>query len=330
MKYETGSCQQCGKNTKVVVSKNPLAKTMCSRCIADAVNMDKAEDIVNLSKTLRIPFNLNEYYALLLGSSDKYAAMDDYLDYLSKGPDAINDMFFDWHEIDKHYDATLSYTRALAEIAPLREAITERGKEKWGHQNTFQEIIKLEKIYENTIREYNISSSLGQDAIKKAANLSVQMDNLIDSGMYKELRDATAAQSSFLKIANIEELSAASDDKTIRTVADLAAYLEKNGFEFSKMLPKTNQDEIDDLMTNYEENVKEIVYNATGIESQFRDFIDNIKKETEERETEMAVAEMPIDDFDMEEFLEEEERQLDRELEAEELEIDFDDEDLYY
>lgn len=330
MKYENNTCQVCGENKQVVISSNPLAKQICSRCIADSIDIEKAEEIRNLSMTLRIPFHLNEYYSLLLSSKDKYEAIDRYLSYLSEGPDMLRDHFFKWDEIDKHYNAALTYTKALAEIAPLREAITERGVEKWGHDHTFQQIVKLEQIYESTVRQYNIQSSLQQDAVKKAARLSVKMDDLISSNEFKELRDATVAQASFLKIANIEDLVAAQDDETITTVADLAAYLEKNGFEFNKMLPDIEQDDIDLLMTNYEENVKEIVYNATGIESQFRDFIDNIKKETETRDTEMIAKEMPLDDFQIDEFLEEEERILDRELEAEEVEFDLNDEDLYY
>ena len=330
MKYEVSRCSVCGENKKVVVSSNPLAKDICARCIAEAIDMEKAEEVRNLSMTLRIPFNLDEYYSLLLGSDNKVAAMESYLEYLSKGHDPMVETFFNWHEIDKHYDATLNYTRALAEIAPLRDALLERGKEKWGHNNTFHEIVALERIYENTIREYNISSTLQQDAIKKAAKLGIQMDRLIDGNEFKDLRDATAAQAQFLKTANIEELAAASDDETIRTVADLAAYLEKNGFEFSKMTPNVEKDEIDDLMENYIDNVKGVVYNATGIESQFKDFIESIKKETETREVEIAAEQMPLEDFDVDSFLEEEERKLDRELEAEELEIDYDDEDLYY
>lgn len=330
MKYEENTCQVCGNQAKVVISDNPLAKQMCSKCIADSINVEEAAEIRNLSMTLRIPFSLNEYYSLLLSSKDKYEAIDRYLDYLSGGPRTLDDQFFDWHEIDKHYDATLSYTRALAEIRPLKDAILERGKEKWGFDHTFQQIVKLEQVYESTIKQYNITSSLQQDAVKKAAKLSVKMDDLITEGAYGDLRNATAAQTSFLKIANIEDLVVAQDDETIRTVADLASYLEKNGFQFNKMQPVVEQDAIDALMSNYEENVKEIVYNATGIESQFRDFIDNIKKETETRETELATEQLPLSDIEIEDFLEEEERKLDLELETEEVEIDFDDEDLYY
>lgn len=333
MKYELDTCQVCGTKTKIVKSGNMLAKQMCSSCIADSINVESAADVRKLSMTLEIPFSLKEYYALMMSSSDKYEAMDSYLQYLSEQGTVLDEGVYDWDTIDGHYNAALSHTRALAEIQPLREAITNRGTEKWGAEYTFNHIVKLEQMYENTIRQYNITSSLQQDAIKKAAKLSVKMDDLIASNGFKELRDATAAQSQFLKTANIEDLVAASDDETIRTVADLASYLEKKGFEFSRMQPSVEQDDIDELMENYTSNVKEIVYNATGIESQFKDFIENIKKETEAQAAEDAAIGMPIahidDEFDVDDFLAEEENKLNLELETEQFEVDFYDEDIY-
>lgn len=330
MEYIKDRCQVCGTDTKVVVSSNKLAKQMCAQCIVESIDVDSAADVRDLSMTLRIPFSLKEYYTVKLSERNSVNAMDQYLEYLSNQPEELDSGVFEWHEIDKHYDATLTYTNALAQIQPLREAITERGQEKWGYETTFNEIIRLEQIYESTVKQYNITSSLQQDAVKKAARLSVSMDNLISAGEYKSLRDATAAQAQFLKTANIEDLVAASDDETIRTVADLASYLEKNGFEFNRMLPTVDPDDIDDLMDNYIKNVKEVVYNATGIESQFKDFIENIKKENEMTEADEEATQMPLDDFEVDDFLEAEELRLDRELETEEYEVDFDDENLYY
>ncbi len=335
MKYEKGECQLCGIHTNIVKSENRLAKDMCATCIADSINIDSAADIRMLSMTLEIPFSLKEYYSIMLSSDDKYEAMNDYLAYLSNKENHKDEGVYDWREIDGHYNAALSYTRALSEIAPLRQAIQDRGQEKWGFEYSFAEIVKLEQIYENTVRQYNITSSLQQDSIKKAAKLSIKMDALIAADGFKELRDATSAQAQFLKTANIEDLVASSDDETIRTVADLASYLEKKGFEFNRMLPRVEQDEIDILMNNYEKNVKEIVYNATGIETQFKDFIENIKRETELQEAEEQAHLVPLAhieeaEFDSDDFLEEEERKLNLELETEGFDMDFDDEDIYY
>lgn len=330
MKYEEGKCDICHENTKVVISENGFAKEMCASCIAASIDMEKAEEVRDLSVVLRIPFNIREYYAILMATNDKAAAMDQYLEFLTTTMQKGHDGSFNWDEIDLHYNAAKSHIIALAEITPLREAIENRGREKWGEDHTFQEIIRLEQIYENTIKQYNITSSLQQDAIRKAARLSVKMDNLIATNGFKELRDATAAQAQFLKVANIEELVATSDDETIRTVADLVSYLETNGFEFNKMLPNVQPDEIDFLMENYIKNVKEIIYNATGVEQQFKDFIERMKEESETKLMEEVAESMPLDDFDFDEFLDEEAERLDRELELEDWNLDIEDDEDYF
>lgn len=333
MKYILDTCNNCNLNKKVVISENKLSKNLCASCIAELIDTEKSADIRNLSMTLQIPFSLKEYYTIKLSSTSNEEAMDSYLMYLSEqNPMMMDTGVFNWNEIDTHYHAAKNYTHALAEITPLRDAITERGQEKWGHDLTFHDIVKLEQIYESTVKQYNITSALQQDAIKKAAKLSVSMDKLIEADGYKELRDATAAQAQFLKTANIDDLVAVSDDETIRTVADLVLYLEKNNFQFHKDLPKVAQDDIDELMENYIKNVKEVVYNATGLETQLKDFIEKQQEAHEEHLLEEAAQETPLDNFDYDEFMEEEERKMDLELQSEEIseEFDLNDDDLYY
>lgn len=335
MKYIKDICDNCKLEKKVVISNNQLSKKLCASCIANSIDTEKAEDIRKLSMTLEIPFSLKEYYTLKLGNTSDEEVMDMYLTYLSEQiPGAPDIGVFDWSEIDNHYHAAKNFTFALAEITPLKTALEERGRAKWGNEYTFQQIVKLEQIYENTVKQYNINSSLQQDAIKKAAQLSVKMDDLIAANGFKELKDATSAQAQFLKTANIDELVATEDDETIRTVADLALYLEKNGFEFSRMQPVVPEDEIDKLMKNYTENVKEIVFNATGLDQQLKDFVENQKREHEEALAGDAYAELPLaplDSYDVDEFLEEEERKMDKELETEDFDlVDFDNDELYY
>lgn len=331
MIYKQDYCDECKSLKKVVVSENKLSKQLCSSCIAKSIDMTKSEELRKLSMTLEIPFDLNEYHSILLSNDNEEVAMDIYLNYISEQKKPFdNGTTFEWDEIDKHYDSSKSYLVALAEIKPLRNAITERGKEKWGHDFTFQEIVRLENLYENTIKQYNITSAIQQDAVKKAVTLSISMDKLIAANDFKSLKDASTAMKQFLSTADIENLAAVSDDDTIRTVADLANYLEKNGFEFNTMLPVVEKDEIDILMDNYVENTREIVYNSTGLEVQLQDFMENLKQEKEMDTIQDEMDNNSLDDLDIfEDHWEEEEKKLDLELEAEEIEVDFDDEDIF-
>lgn len=331
MKFINDTCDNCKSFKKVVISENKLSKKLCASCIANSIDMSKSEELRKLSVTLEIPFDLKEYQSIRMSSSSDEEAMEIYLEYLAtQNRPYENDSTFEWDEIDKHFNSSKSYLLAIAEIQPMREAIQQRGKEKWGPDFTFQEIIKLENLYENTVKQYNITSAIQQDAVKKAVTLSVSIDKLISTGDFKSLKDATAAMKQFLATADIENLAATSDDDTIRTVADLANYLEKNGFEFHKMLPVVEQDEIDRLMDNYVENVKDIVHNATGLEVQLQDFMEDLRQSKETDVIEDEMENNSLDDLDIfEDHWEEEEKLLDQQLDAEELEDDFTDEDIF-
>lgn len=329
MKYVEGTCEVCHDSTKVVISDNILAKDICAKCIIESIDIKKADELLTLSQTLQIPFSLKNYYTYMMTNhNNPLNAMDEYLNYIAKADRLIyeEEKIYEWDEIDRHYNSSLNYIIALAEIKPLREAIEARGKIKWGEEFTFQQIVKLEDIYENTVKQYNITSSLQQDAIRKAAKLSIKMDSLIDGGEFKELKDATSAQAQFLKTADINNLAeVAKDDSTIRTVNDLAFYLEKNGFQFSKMQPNVPQDAIDELMSNYTANVKDIVYNATGLDTQLQDLIEQIKLNSEEEMLAQEAESVPLSGEELEDYLEEQQREADRQLELEDMDDDLDD-----
>ena len=327
MIYEKGICDVCKTETKVVKSDNKLSKTLCAKCISNSIDVESSADIRKLSLTLQIPFSLKEYYTLALGTLDSTAAMDAYLTFLADGKDHAEESgVFPWDRIDDHYHAAKNFTVALAKIKPLKDALMERGAEKWGPQFTFHEYVQLESVYENTIKQFGITSTLQQDAVKKAVKISVKIDSLIDAGEFKGVKEATDAYGKFLKTANIDNLIDVSNDETIRTVADLVNFLEKNGYQFSSMMPEVDPDVIDQTINNYTENVKSIVYNHAGLDTQLRDLIEKMQNGLEEKQAaEIAETHILEDDLD-DDFLKEEEQKFIRELENEEVDdIDYDD-----
>lgn len=299
MKYEYGICGSCNRARNVLISSNPFAKQVCGECIVNNLDTESASDIRKLSLTLQVPFDLKNYYTTLLAVPDKVEAMETYLRHLANGKKLENHSFFDWHEIDNHYHAAKAFTHVLAEITPLKKLLMQRSEEKWGAGYSFQEYVKLENIYENTVKQFGIDSAIQQDAIRKASKVSVKIDSLIESGDYKEVKDATSAYSSFLKAANIDELVAVSNDDTVRTVADLVLFLEQKGWRFNELLPEVEKDEIDYLMDNYMDNVKAVVTGATGLSQQLSDLMDKQREDIEAKSLgEIAQTYILEDDID--------------------------------
>lgn len=323
MQYKNDICSKCGKSKKVVVSSNPLVSNICAECIANSVDIEKAENIKLISETLQIPFDLNEYYSLLMAKGNKLQALEGYLDYLQDEEDYKPAAMFDWKEIDKHYNQALSHARAIATIEPLKNSLLARGQEKWGAAYTFQQLVSLERIYESTLKQFNIVSPLQQDAVKKAAKISLRMDDLIAAGEFKETKDATKAYMDLLKTAGLDDLGAITEnDGTVYTVNDLVAFFERTGFEFSKYVPNVPEDIIDKTLNNYTENVKRIVYSATGLNIKLQDAIENIQKEHEEAKSQKAYDDAPIAAFYEEADIESTE--FDNEIEQEEFSFEDD------
>lgn len=316
MNYIYGLCEVCGEANNVLESNNKFAKKVCAKCVVDNIDIEDAEEVVKFSLNQQIPFDSKELYTIMLGTPNKVEAMDTYLKHLAKGKGLQDYTYFDWSEINQHYHAAKSYIHVLAEIEPLKKQLIERGQEKWGFELSFAEMMKLEDIYENTIKQFGIDSSIQQDAVKKAAKISVKIDSLIAAGDYKEIKDATSAYSNFLKAANIDDLVEVSSDNTIRTVADLALYVEKQGWVFNTMLPQIERDEIDYLMNNYTENVRSVVLGNTGLEQELRDLIEKQKTNLESK-SQGEIAETHILEDDIENFVHEEDIKFENEMKTE-------------
>jgi hypothetical protein len=57
---------------------------------------------------------------------------------------------------------------------------------KWGPNYTFTEYIKLENLYNNTIKGTGTTNTLTKNIISKIATISVLMDRSLENGEIKE------------------------------------------------------------------------------------------------------------------------------------------------
>lgn len=326
MQLEQKVCDNCHTEKTVIVSTNPLAKTLCTDCIASLVDLDSAADIRNISTTLQVPFDLSEYYTVALGSTTPEETMAAYFKHL-EGSTPDNQQTFDWDQIDDHYHAATNFTVELARILPLKNALVARGAAKWGSTYSFHQLVELEAQYENTVRQYGVSSTFQKEAIKNAVRINVKIKDLIEAGEYADLRNATAAYKQFLEAAKVDQLVESSEDGTITTVAMLAEVIEKAGFQFNTFLPKVDKDDIDFLMDNISENTREIVYGATGLDVQIQEVVDKMQQSLEEKDATTAAETMILENDIDDDFMEAENQAYIKDnLEEEDfMDISFDD-----
>lgn len=318
-------CSHCGNLNYIVPSNNPLVEGICIKCLNEKLDASRVEHFEFFCRTYNLPFNPNTYMTLY----KKYQNTV-FLEYVNS---LVNDgkIRFDeptgdlWKEVEKEWAKVKTYSEMMLKIPTLRESFEERAKVKWGLEYTFGELIQLENLLINTIKVYNITDPMRLDAIKKACKLSVKIDALIESGDAKSIKDYTAAYQSFLKAAQIEELGQVANEGTVKTVADLYKYLEKNGFEFT-FYDHEERDIVDRTINDIKKSIKLEIENATGLDLKIAEIKKSFRQKEEDDASDEAIAESPLNQLISEDYYEELEMETDQRLAEEELDLNYDDE----
>lgn len=327
MEIQKKKCPRCGNLNYILPSNNPLVEGRCISCVNEALDVSKVEHFAFFCRTYNLPFDLNLYMKLYKQHKNKTFIV--YIEsLLDDGTLSFTDKVTDvWPEVEKEWSKVQTYTEILLKLPEIKDSFQERARIKWGHDYTFQELVQLENLLTNTIKVYNISDPMRLDAIRKACKLSVKIDALIESGEAKVLKDYTTAYNQFLKSAQIDELGSVANENSIKTVADLYKYMEKNGFEF-KFYDKEERDIVDKTLNDIKHSIREQIVNATGLDLKIQEITKSFKDKMEDNLTEHAILSSPLDDMVNEDYYEEVELETDNKLLEEELDFDYLDDDL--
>lgn len=322
MNIKQEKCPQCGNIHYVVPSNNPLVKGVCINCLNETLDVSRVDHFEFFCRTYNLPFSPNIYMNLY--REYKLMTFVKYVETLvDDGKLNFNEPTGDlWKEVEKEWSKVKTYTDILLKLPIVREGFEERSRVKWGMEYTFGELIQLENLLVNTIKAYNITDPMRLDAIKKACKLSVKIDSLIESGDAKSIKDYTAAYQSFLKAAQIEELGQVASEGTIKTVADLYKYMEKNGFEF-EFYDKEERDIVDKTINDIKSTIRNEIVNATGLDIKLEEIQKSFKQKQEEDVTQIALDQKPLSEILGTDFYDEIEFETDKELENEELDLEY-------
>lgn len=315
-------CSRCGNLNYVIPSNNPLVKGICVNCINETLDASRLEHFEFFCRTYNLPFNPNVY--MVLYKQHKTMVFVKYVESLVddgkiKFDEPTGDL---WKEVEKEWSKVKTYTDILLKIPTVREAFEERSKVKWGMEYTFGELIQLENLLVNTIKVYDITDPMRLDAIKKACKLSVKIDALIESGEAKSIKDYTAAYQSFLKAAQIDELGQVANEGTIKTVADLYKYMEKNGYEF-KFYDHEERDIVDRTIKDIKDTIRKEISNATGLDIKLEEIQKTFKQQQETNLTEEVIQDSPLSAIIGDDYYDEIEFETDKELEKEDLDLEY-------
>ena len=286
-------CSICGKLTEVLPSNNPIVGGVCPDCLLKQINPKNLEQVNFFCRTYNIPFMPDKWVELVdrLGANKVIFAT--YMEICGERTWKTKDL---WKELNDEWEQCNTFAELLANIEPVKEQFMRRAKIKWGGDYTFEEYVQLDSLLVSTLRAGDITNPLQIDAIKKAACISIQLDQAIRAGDAKAIKDLTSAYSTFTKTAQIDEVIQTSNKDVISTVADLGEYIEQCGGQF-KYYDGVERDIVDKTINDMKEYIRVLVQDCTGLSTTLESISKSYAQKVEENATSDAVAELSLEDL---------------------------------
>jgi hypothetical protein len=329
MPLKTGKCAICGANASLIPSNNSLVPSACPKCIAEKIDLKNLEQADLFCRTYNLPFNPNMWIKSIQ-EDDKHILQNYQRFYLDtiEVKEYITNTKEVWKEANKEWQKSITHAELLERISHIKDSFLDRGRIKWGTNFTFEELIQLENLFNTTISSFDVNNPMQIDAIKKACKASLLLDKAMLEGNVDQIKNLTSAYQQFVNTAKIDEMIESAQTEVIRTVADLAQFLEDNNFEFT-FYDNEDRDIVDKTIRDMKEHLRTLVLESTGLE-QTLEMINKKYSEGQQEKTNLAAAkEIPLEEI-MAKAKSEYNEEIDSELQDEEIleEEEYDEEDF--
>jgi hypothetical protein len=300
MFYEVQKCSRCGKVAKVIRSNNPLVPGLCLSCLQEEIDYNNLKQAQFFCQTYNFPFLPDRWLEI----ADEVQE-DVFLCYTEAIAEEYRpNLYYDgntgnlWHQMNEEWKKVTDHRALLAQIKPIKQGFLEQMQIKWGMQYTFEEYIRLEDIYTNTVRRAGITNPLTMDIVKKIAVVSVGMDKALTEGEIKTAAEYSKMHKQLTDSAGLDKLIEVGSTDTINNVSDLCDYLEREGFQFNWEID-VPRDIVDQTIADQQEWIATFVRNETGINQTYELVEKSYRQAMEQNATDKAQA-----DFDLEDILE--------------------------
>ena len=297
-----GKCALCNKLTEILPTNNPIGGSLCLDCLIKQINPKNLEQANFFCRTYNIPFKPDKWTELQerLGSNKTIFAA--YVEMWAETNPSTPVMWAEgrtkdlWTEVNAEWERCNTFAELLNNIEPIKKRFMQRAKIKWGGEYSFEEYVQLDSLLVSTLRAGDITNPLQIDAIKKAARISIQLDQAILAGDAKGIKDLTSAYSTFTKTAQIDEVIATSNKDVISTVSDLGDYIEQCGGQF-KYYDGVERDIVDKTIADFKEYIRVLVQDCTGLSATLEGIARSYAQKVEENAANDAFEEISLEDL---------------------------------
>lgn len=317
MIFKNEKCPKCGKYNIMLPSNNPLVPSVCNYCVTTSLDYNNLEHGDFFCRTYNLPFIPDKW--LLLSKAHKQNVFKEYIDFISN--ERKDTLYYNsptgdlWKKANEEWQIVQTHEELIMKMEPLREGYLLRNRIKWGINYTFEELIRLENLFVNTVKANDITNPMQIDAIKKACKMSISLDRAITNAETKEINDLSKAYQNFVKTAKIDDIITAASQDVISNVSELVDFIEKSGFKFN-YYDNVARDVVDVSINDMKEFIRRLVADATGLETTFENINSALKRENEMKAAAGSYEKVSLEDL-YQNALSEQNKEFDNELQTE-------------
>lgn len=226
---------------------------ICYKCIEEHVDGDDMNQVDRLMQHANMAFLPNEWRKVW--KREEKAAFKKYANSYYD----LNYYKYDWAEQNEKLMDLARKGLVEAEIEELRPALLYELKMRWGEMPEV-DLLRLERFFNASLNDYNVSTEAQRDMLRKIARLSVIIDQDLTAG--KVNKDIIANYDKLMTSA-LKALEIAQAEGNV-SVGQVISFIEKHGYQpqFYDGIPK---DEYDRILKNVQEHVTDLITNEVNL-----------------------------------------------------------------
>lgn len=294
----TKICKVCDKTKKLnefykvdSVLYPDGAMDVCSDCLKEGIDPENIDDVVGVLRQMNKPF-ITDVWENSVESSKKLKSkphpFGEYMQKINSLKQYQGKTFRDSEDVfvmSDMYDKDLSTIKISngKEIKFDPQLII-----KWGDSYTQNELLRLEKFYQEMYLQHDISTEIQKSLLRQLAMISLEMDKSLSEGDYKTYNDLVRSQNTIMSSAGFRPIDKKNitDETGLGSFSEIWAEIEKEGF-VPQGLVDYEPDEIDDMLLYYIQGMQRFTGSAVSTElddPDWRDTADIIRDDLEDED----------------------------------------------
>lgn len=180
------TCLLCGKRkpaNELVPSYSPFfpnyVAPFCYKCIVEKFDCNDLNVANRICQQLNAAFLPDDWVKAFKQNSDPETALKQYLTSVF----GINYKTLDWVEQNERLMKLAENGTLENELEDLRPQLEADLRKHWGDKVEYEDLLRLEEQYNASIGDYNLSTDIQRNLLRKIVRMSLMIDAQLDEGI---------------------------------------------------------------------------------------------------------------------------------------------------